>query len=124
MIEANKRNIVVIIGIVAWICAAAFVHFVPVMFDGGFRTAFMFALAIPLGWLTMRLVETLTKPSRFELGLMLCLGTLTALMLDGLATAFYPTLYAGISSATQYGAAWIMWGAGVGMLMPFFRHIE
>ena len=121
MIDARKRNIAVMVGVAAWFCAAMVVHFAPVMFDGGVRSGIMFALALPLGWVTMRLVEALTRPTPTELVALLSWGTLTALVLDGVAITFVNGLYAGVSRATQYGASWIMWGAGVGMAMPFFR---
>ncbi len=121
MISASKRNISILLGVALWFVAAMIVHFLPQLMDGGFGTLIMFAVSIPNAFITIWLFEKLVKPSPGELLPSITWAMLTALMLDGLGISFAPGLYAGVSSATQYGAALIMFGAGVILFLTMVK---
>jgi hypothetical protein len=44
-------------------------------------------------------------------------GTMAAAMCDGIAITWAPWLYGGVGPGLAPAAAWILWGAGVGMLI-------
>jgi hypothetical protein len=121
MISAQKRNISITLGAALWFTAAMIVHFLPQLMDGGIGTLIMFAVSIPNALITIWLFEKLVKPIPGELLPSMTWGMLTALILDGIAISFAPGIYAGVSTATQYGAALIMFGAGVILLLTILR---
>ncbi len=89
------------------------VHFVPWVFDGGFGSAIMFAIAIPISWASVRVAAIIVKPAAGEQLPMIAWGLVAATLLDGLGVTFIPGLYAGIGAASQFGLAWIIWGVGL-----------
>lgn len=50
--------------------------------------------------------------------------TATALLLDGLAIGITPRWYGPTDTQTMLGGAWIMWGAGVGMVMGWLLSLR
>ncbi len=121
MISSQKRTMSIILGVILWFTAAMIVHFLPWAMDGGLGTLAMFAVSIPNAFITIWLFEKLVKPSAGELLPAMTWGMITALLLDGMCVAFAPSIYAGVSSATQYGAALIMFGAGVILLLTVLK---
>lgn len=121
MIDGRKRLRAILLGVALWLVAARAVHYLGSYLDGGSGSLILFAVAIVTSWLTVDLLRFLVRPAPGELVPAMAWGTLSALLLDGLAISFVPDLYAGIGSATQYGAALIMWGAGLGLLFAFVR---
>jgi hypothetical protein len=121
MISSQKRNISIALGAALWFTAAMIVHFLPQLMDGGIGTLIMFVVSIPNALITLWLFEKLVKPVPGELLPSMVWGMLTALLLDGTVISFAPQIYAGVSSATQYGAALIMFGAGVILLLTILR---
>lgn len=121
MTIARKRLIAILIGAILWLAAARLVHFLPWLFDGGRMSAILFVAIIVSSWLTVDIVRLATRPGPGQLVPLMAWGTLTALLLDGLAISFAPSFYASVSSATQFGAAAIMWGAGLGLLFALLR---
>ncbi len=119
----TRRQVIIslVLGVGLWFVAARFVHYLPELFAPGTALTLLFAGAIATGAATVAAAQWLGKPDRPQLVAMLSLGTAAALVLDGLGIAFFPSLYAGESTATQYGAAWIMWAAGLGLLFSFWR---
>jgi hypothetical protein len=121
MISSRKRITSILLGLALWFVAAMIVHYLPQMMDGSIGTLTMFAISIPNAFITIWLFEKLVKPAPGELLQSITWGMATALLLDGIGVSFAPSLYAGISSATQYGAALIMFGAGVILLFTMLR---
>lgn len=117
----RQRLIAILIGAVLWLAAARVVHYFPFLFDGGEMSAIAFAAIIVTSWFTVDILRLATRCSPGRLAPLMVWGTLTALMLDGLVISFAPSFYASVSSATQFGAAAIMWGAGLGLLFALIR---
>ncbi len=121
MITAQQRMISIALGAALWFTAAMIVHFLPWAMDGGMGSLIMLAVSLPNALITIWLYERLVKPARGGLLPSMVWGMITALLMDGLAVSFAPQIYAGVSSATQYGAALIMFGAGVILLLTLMR---
>lgn len=117
MISSRARNLSIVVGVVLWFAAAMTVHLLPFMFDGGWRSAIMFAAGIPLAMIFVPLTAYIVRPKSGEYLPMVVWGLIAATLLDGLAVTFSPALYAGVASATQFGLAWIIWGVGLFLLM-------
>jgi hypothetical protein len=106
------------IGAVLWLLAALFIRFVGPM--GAFRgiwVPILYALAVPvlapaiiLGRRSAGLprVDTLTAVS---------IMSATALFLDGVALAWFRGLYGTDPAVILGGAAWLLWGVGVGLAL-------
>ena len=109
----------IMFGIAFWFAAAMVIHWLPGLFDAGRYQALLFAVSIPIAWMSLpiaKLASGLERPRVIEV---IVIGTIAATFLDGLALTWFPALYAGLSPTTQYGAAWILWG--VGWLLLFAR---
>lgn len=117
MMRARQRNVSILIGIALWFAAAMTVHWLPFMFDGGWRSALMFAVGIPISLISVRLAAHVVRPEPSEYLPMVVWGLIAATLLDGLGVTFFPGLYAGVASATQFGLAWIIWGVGLFLIM-------
>lgn len=113
MITSGKRNLSIIIGVVLWFVAAMTVHLLSWTFDGALRSVLHFAIGIPLAFVVVRVSAAIVKPERSEVLAMVVWGLIPATLLDALGVSFFPFLYDGISAATQFGLAWIIWLVGL-----------
>ncbi len=102
----------VIYGVIFWFVAAMVVHFLPTLFDRGIAQATLYAASIPISWACTWVTSMMTGVPRSRILAPTVIATITATFLDGIAMTWTPALYDGISPATQFGAAWILWGVG------------
>ncbi|TKD52025.1 hypothetical protein [Sphingomonas baiyangensis] len=109
------------LGVGLWACGAMIVHFLPFLFDGGVATAAMFGVGIVTSLVTVAAARLLGQARGPALVAMMALGTGAALLLDGIGFAFVPDVYAGVSFASQAGAAFIMWAGGTGLLLALWQ---
>ena len=107
----------IVFGVVFWFLAAQFVHFFPQLFDRGWQQVAVYLVVIPLSWGSVPLALAIAGAPRKLAVEIVAIGTAAASFLDGLAVAWCPQLYAGLSSTTQMGAAMILWG--VSWLLTF-----
>lgn len=114
-----------IIGAVLWFAAAALLRTIGPSgaFDGN-RHILLYALTVPATvpfvWLVQKLVEL--DDNKVAIGY--SLATATALLLDGVAVAWFPALYGTESLQVTNSAAAILWGAGVGIFLAFVMNKE
>ncbi|WP_415642868.1 hypothetical protein [Sphingomonas antarctica] len=102
----------IIFGIVFWFLAAQFVHFFPQLFDRGWQQMAVYAAVIPLSWASVPLALAIARAPKLLAVEIVAIGTAAAALFDGIAIAWAPHLYAGLSNMTQMGAAMILWGVG------------
>lgn len=110
----------VMYGIAFWLVAALTVKHASGLFDGKLINLLVLVISIPLCWLSIRISERacgIPAAAAFEAN---AIAIIPATFADAIGLTFLPdTFYAGVSFASQFGAAWILWG--VGWILLFAR---
>ena len=124
-LSSQQIAISAVIGAILWFFAAMLMRVVvPLDFYNGFGVAIIYALTIPG---TIPFVFLLRKIARLrtdQIAIGYTIATSAALLLDGTAFAFFPSLYADNSTDALQAAAAILWGAGVGQILAFIINKE
>lgn len=119
-VAMSARQVAVLIGLGAglWFLAAMILRLVaPIGALDGTARALTYALVIPGTIPAVWLIWKLPGLRRDQLALGGAIATATATLLDGVALAWFPGLYAGdVRLVAACGAA-ILWGAGVGLAL-------
>ncbi|TAG58763.1 MAG: hypothetical protein EAZ27_01330 [Cytophagales bacterium] len=119
----------IILGVVFWLNAALIVKFCgeSVFSEGNPKMFLFFFLAIPVTLASMFIAKFIMKSSLDELLKPVVVMTITATLLDGIALAWFRQLYSNSFEVALNGSAWILWGAGLGLLFAYIlesRKIE
>ena len=77
-------------------------------------------LVIPITMVSLIITKAISKLSYQELLKPVVVMTFTATFLDAIALTWFRQLYSESYEVALYGAAWILWGAGVGLLFSFY----
>ena len=115
----SQKLISVAVGVTLWFIFILVVRSIPWAFDGGIRSGLLFLLTIPLTWsfvVFLKRLASLTSETLFEA---VSLATFAALLLDGLVFTFFSQWYGHTQEHIRYGAGFIFWGAGMGMLVAW-----
>lgn len=78
-----------------------------------------FILAIPLTLASLYITKVISQLGYEELLKPVVVMTLTATLLDSIALARFRQLYGDSFEVALCGAAWILWGAGLGLLFAY-----
>lgn len=114
----TKTNIKFVgIGFVLWLMFLILIRLIgaTVFSTGNPLLPVMFLAAIPLVLVTIVLLGKITAVSMRDMPMPAFVMTLTALLLDGLAVGF-TDLYGTSSDQVRASAAFLLWGAGMGLL--------
>jgi hypothetical protein len=118
-LDAGRLLAVGAIGVGFWFLAAMAVRAgTPAgLFDGA-AAPVLFALAVPGLWAAVRVTRRAARLRRGQLVEGVAAATAAALVCDGVALRWAPWIYGSADgSGLLPGAAWILWGAGVGILI-------
>ncbi len=117
--------ILAIYGTILWFLAAMLVRNIGPMgaLDGVWGLA-AYALVIPGTIPAVLLARPLAKLRHDQMAIGIAVVTATALLLDGVAHAWFPELYGTDPALIVKGAAAIFWGAGVGLVLAFIMNKE
>ena len=109
-------------GVVFWFIAAMTVHLLPQLFDGGLTNALVLVGSIPVAWLSIPIsLRACGVEPRHALDANV-IAIIAATFADGVGITFVSDqFYAGVGSASQFGAAWILWGVGWILLFAWQR---
>jgi hypothetical protein len=108
------------IGAALWLAAALLLGALgPRGIYEGSNRVILYLLVIPGTWPVLPMMVRLAGLAKSQLGLGMAFGTMVAVVLDGLALAWWPALYGGPDYVAGAGAV-ILWGAGVGMALGFY----
>jgi hypothetical protein len=117
----NARiTILLLLGFVLWLLATLYIHFVPRAFTSPLHGAIGFIIALPIGWLSIRLVRRCACLDRSELVAGSALVAAVAMMIDGLALRFFPWVYSGEPEVLRPASAWLLWGYGVSLAIALW----
>ncbi len=114
-----------IFGAVAWFGAAMLMRtIVPLDFYNGAGVALFYAITIPFTVPFVLLLRKTIGLRADQIAIGYTLATTAALLLDGTAFAFFPSLYADVPADALQAAAAILWGAGVGQVLALWMNKE
>ncbi len=109
-------------GSVLWLAFALLLRWLGPMgiYEGPLKIG-IYLLAIPLTVPIVFQVEWLAKLRRDQVFTGMAVGTMAAILLDGLALGFFPRLYGETVDMWAGAGALILWGGGVGLLLGWWR---
>ena len=117
--------ILTLYGAILWFSAAVLVRVIGPMgaLDGGWRML-TYAIVIPATVPAIIAARPLAKLRVDQTLAGICVVTATALLLDGVAHAWFPALYGTHPALIVKGAAAIFWGAGVALVLASIMNKE
>jgi hypothetical protein len=108
----------VIYGAILWFIAAMIVRYIgPMGALDGVALIVSYALVVPGTVPFILIAQKLIGLEKTQFPRSIMIITTTALLLDGIALNFFAGLYGSDPAIVMAGAALIMWGAGVGLLL-------
>jgi hypothetical protein len=116
----TQRQIIILAlyGAVLWFIAAMLVRTIgPMGALDGYALLITYALVIPGTVPAIWIGRMLAKLSHDQMAIGILVVTAAALLLDGIAHAWFPALYGSDPALLVKGAAVIFWGAGVGLVL-------
>lgn len=119
-LNASQIVTMAIFGAVLWLLAALTLRYLgPMGIYEGTSRAVLYALIVPGTVPFVLLARRLGGLASHQIGIAYAVGTTSAMLLDGLALAWFPALYGGTPELVAGAGAAILWGAGVGQLIAF-----
>jgi type IV secretory pathway TrbD component len=117
---ARQTFLLCLAGAVLWALAVVLIRVIAPM--GAFEDPMRFLvylLVIPGTWPFIPVTRRLAGIAPADTGLGIAVATATATLLDGVALAWFPTLYGPDAGTWAAAGAVILWGAGVGLVLGF-----
>jgi hypothetical protein len=122
-LSTKQIIILALYGAVLWFLAAILVRTIgPMGALDGFARVITYALVIPGTVPAILIGRVLAQLKPDQTAISLIVITATALLLDGIAHAWFPGLYGSDPVLIVKGAAAIFWGAGVGLALGFIMN--
>jgi hypothetical protein len=110
--------ILAIFGTILWFIAAMLVRILgPLGALSGVWRMVTYTLVVPGTIPAVLLARPIARLRRDQTATGITVVTAAALLLDGVAFAWFPMLYASDPASQLAGAAVILWGAGVGLVL-------
>jgi hypothetical protein len=119
--KSSKLILLIILGIVFWFIAAMTVKLLgnAVFTEHNLYRLLMFAATFPISFVFIQITVKVASLKKAEILNAVVIMTITATFLDGIALTWFRQLYAESFEIALYGAAWILFGAGVGLLFGY-----
>jgi Family of unknown function (DUF5367) len=84
----------------------------------------LFIISIPLAWVLIKMVTTIVKVEGSRVLTATAIVTITAMLLDGIALTWFQNWYGLEPTRLVLVAAWLLWGAGMGLAMGYWESIK
>ncbi|MBI1319091.1 MAG: hypothetical protein GC168_09100 [Candidatus Hydrogenedens sp.] len=108
------------LGVGLWFVAAMWMRYsVPMGFYGGSAGVISFAAFVPVAWGLLQAIKLMLRLTPGEVVSAFAVGTGAATLCDGTAFTWFPTLYGPDPALHTVTAAYILWGAGVGLVVAY-----
>jgi Family of unknown function (DUF5367) len=122
----SKSLLYITLGVVFWYQAAMIINYFgeSVFREGNPKMILFFLLAIPLTIGSMYITAFIAKLKPSELLKPVVIMTFTATFLDGIALVWFRQIYSNSFEVATNGAALILWGAGIGLLLAFLLDLK
>jgi hypothetical protein len=109
-------------GAVVWLVFALLLRWMgPMGIYAGPLQVGMYLLVVPLTLPVLFQMERLAKLRRDQVFAGMAVGTMAAILLDGVALGFFPQLYGATVEMWAGAGALILWGGGVGLALGWWR---
>ncbi|MEL6388366.1 MAG: hypothetical protein AAFR00_13530 [Pseudomonadota bacterium] len=119
-LSARQYLICAIFGGVLWFAAAFLLRYVgPLGVYEGSGRALLYGLVIPGTVPFVFMIRWAAGLTKAQTALAVAFATASALVLDGMATAWMPGLYGATDALVLGAAAAILWGGGVAIFLGF-----
>ena len=122
----KKIRLFIFLGVVFWFNAAMIIRFLGanVFSAGSPKLVLMFLLAIPVTVVSIYITKVASGFQYHELLRPMVVMTFIATFCDGIAMTWFRSLYSDSFEVAFYGAALILWGVGIGLLMAFYLELR
>ncbi len=119
-LSTEQAALMAICGVALWLAAAVLLRWLAAAgaLDGSMRL-YVYFLTIPGTVPFVFALRRIGKLSADQLIPAYSLATAMALLCDGIAVAWFPSLYGANPDHVRLAAAAVLWGAGVGVFLAF-----
>lgn len=121
MLARRQILIVLSLGMTLWLVFTLAIRWTPFLFDQGLLNALLYLASLPAAWLLVSLIGRVAGLAETELLSGIALAICAASLCDGIGVAWFSTLYGSDPDHHRLGAAYILWGAGVFLLIALIR---
>jgi predicted membrane chloride channel (bestrophin family) len=120
--KTSKISLFVALGAAFWLAAALIIRFcgTTVFTENNPKLILLYLLAIPITFVFLWVTKAISNLSYADLLRPVVIITLTATFLDSIALALFRQLYSQSFEVALHGAALILWGVGLGLLLAFY----
>lgn len=115
MLNLGQIGRLVALSLVLWLAAALYIHLMPRALTDPIRGAVGFAVSLPVGWLSVVMIQYVGKLAPRQLLWGVGLVGALAMMIDGVVLRWFPAVYGSDPTAIRLGAAWLLWGYGASL---------
>jgi hypothetical protein len=120
MLNSKQLLVVISLGVFFWFVFALLIRFGNELgIFGGAMGAATFLFSIPVAWLLIIGIKAMAGLMTGQIFAGLGISTATAGLCDGIALTWMPSLYGNESSSALLGAGYILWGAGVILILAY-----
>lgn len=122
--NAKATSLLVFLGSMFWLAAALVVRSgAAAWLESGFR-GIMYVAAVPITFGFFAVTMRLLALPRVQMAHVAALLIVSATVLDALAMNLVPALYAETPEVLHYGAAFILWGVALGLVIGAYATIK
>ena len=120
VLTRRQTTVMIIAGVVLWYAAAALLRALSdAQLLGGTSGAIVFAVVVPGTLPFVLLLRTLGRLSSEQMVPGYTLATTAALLCDGIAVTWHPSLYGADETAARLSAGGVIFGGAVGLVLAF-----
>ncbi len=124
--ENSRILLFAALGAAFWFQAALIIRFcgTAVFTENNPNLILFYLLAIPITALSLFITRRISKLPYTDLLKPVAIMTFTATSLDAVALTWFRQLYSQSFEVALCGAAWILWGVGLGLLFSFYLDLK
>ena len=115
MLMLGQIGRLVALSLALWAAATLYIDLLPGELTHPIRGAVGFLASLPIGWLSVLLARYVGRLAPRQLLAGVGLVGALAMMIDGVALRWFPSMYGADPVAVRLGAAWLLWGYGVSL---------
>jgi hypothetical protein len=116
----------ILLGIVFWFTGVLFIRLggEKLFVNDSPWLLFLFALAVPISWVFVKISAIVGKVSGAELLGALAIETATATLIDGTVLTWFQNIYSYDQTKLLLIAAWLLWGGGMGLAVGYLESLR
>jgi hypothetical protein len=115
MLMLGQIGRLVALSLVLWVVATLCIDLTPGALTHPIRGAVGFVASLPIGWLSVLSARYVGRLAPRQLLAGVGLVGALAMMIDGVALRWLPSVYGSDPVAVRLGTAWLLWGYGVSL---------